>query len=79
MQFFGENKFYFFVGFSGQIGQLVVEWMVKNGVGCVCLISCFFKVDFKWFEVVQFIGVIVKIYVMDVIDKVFFEKVVVDI
>ncbi|KAK4675878.1 putative Hybrid PKS-NRPS biosynthetic cluster [Podospora pseudoanserina] len=78
-QLFGKNKSYLLVGLSGQIGQSVAEWMVKNGAGCVCLTSRSPKVDPKWLEAVQSTDAIVKIYAMDVTDKASLEKVVADI
>ncbi|KAK0668424.1 putative dual specificity polyketide synthase [Cercophora samala] len=77
-QLFGKNKSYLLLGLSGQIGQSVAEWMVKNGAGCVCLTSRSPKVDPNWLEAVQSNGAIVKIYAMDVTDKASLEKVVAD-
>ncbi|KAK4171885.1 putative dual specificity polyketide synthase [Triangularia setosa] len=78
-QLFGNNKSYLLLGLSGQIGQSVAEWMVKNGAGCVCLTSRSPKIDPKWLEEVQSTGAIVKIYAMDVTEKSSLEKVVADI
>ncbi|KAK4199547.1 putative dual specificity polyketide synthase [Triangularia verruculosa] len=76
---FSKNKSYLLLGLSGQIGQSVAEWMVKNGAGCVILTSRSPKVDPKWLEAVQATGGIVKVFANDITSKSSVEKLIADI
>ncbi|KAF2281157.1 uncharacterized protein EI97DRAFT_472412 [Westerdykella ornata] len=76
---FARNKTYLLVGLTGQIGQSLAEWMVKNGAGCVCLTSRNPKVDQRWLDSFKGSGGEVKTYAMDIMNSSDLERVVKDI
>ena len=76
---FSQDKTYLLVGLTGQIGQSLCEWMIRNGAGCVVLTSRRPKADERWLESFQGTDATVKILAMDVTDKHSLEKVVNDI
>ncbi|KAL8654407.1 MAG: hypothetical protein Q9226_003450 [Calogaya cf. arnoldii] len=76
---FFQNKSYFLVGLTGEIGRSICEWMISNGAGCVCLTSRNPKINDEWLESFQGTNVSVKVYALDVTDKQNLESVVDDI
>ncbi|KAI0376194.1 hypothetical protein F5Y04DRAFT_286173 [Hypomontagnella monticulosa] len=69
---FARNKTYLLIGLSGitgQLGQSLCEWMIRNGAGCVCLASRRPNIDAKWLDSFKGSGGTVKIFSLDITDK----------
>ncbi|KAE9373525.1 hypothetical protein N431DRAFT_482543 [Stipitochalara longipes BDJ] len=69
---FSRDKTYLLVGLSGltgQLGQSLCEWMIRNGAGYVCLASRNPNIDTQWLESFQGTGGIVKIFALDITNK----------
>lgn len=63
---FSANKSYLMVGLTGQIGQSLCEWMVRNGARNLLLSSRHPSVDQKWLDSFKVYGAKVAVYAMDV-------------
>ncbi|KFY29675.1 hypothetical protein V494_08556 [Pseudogymnoascus sp. VKM F-4513 (FW-928)] len=66
---FSANKSYLMVGLTGQIGQSLCEWMVRNGARNILLTSRHPSVDQKWLDSFKAYGAKVAVYAMDVTNK----------
>ncbi|GLI77277.1 putative Hybrid PKS-NRPS biosynthetic cluster [Penicillium ochrochloron] len=66
---FSANKSYLMVGLTGQIGQSLCEWMVRNGARNILLTSRHPSVDQKWLDSFRVYGAKVAVYAMDVTRK----------
>ncbi|KAH7077443.1 putative lovastatin nonaketide synthase [Paraphoma chrysanthemicola] len=66
---FSADKSYLMVGLTGQIGQSLCEWMVRNGARNILLTSRHPSVDQKWLDSFKAYGAKVAVYAMDVTNK----------
>ncbi|THC88618.1 hypothetical protein EYZ11_011935 [Aspergillus tanneri] len=66
---FSANKSYLMIGLTGQIGQSLCEWMVRNGARNILLTSRHPSVDQKWLDSFRVYGAKVAVYAMDVTRK----------
>jgi hybrid polyketide synthase/nonribosomal peptide synthetase ACE1 len=66
---FSADKSYLMVGLTGQIGQSLCEWMVRNGARNILLTSRHPSVDQKWLDSFRVYGAKVAVYAMDVTNK----------
>ena len=66
---FSQDKTYLLIGLTGQLGQSLCEWMVRNGAGCVCLTSRRPNIDARWLESLQETGGIIKVLSMYVCEE----------
>jgi hybrid polyketide synthase/nonribosomal peptide synthetase ACE1 len=66
---FSADKSYLMVGLTGQIGQSLCEWMVRNGARNILLTSRHPNVDQKWLDSFRVYGAKVAVYAMDVTSK----------
>lgn len=76
---FSADKSYLMVGLTGQIGQSLCEWMVRNGARNILLTSRHPSVDQKWLDSFKAYGAKVAVYAMDVTNKANVTQVVNDI
>ncbi|KAL9042053.1 MAG: hypothetical protein Q9214_003900, partial [Letrouitia sp. 1 TL-2023] len=63
------TKTYFLVGLTGELGQSLCQWMVKNGARYIALGSRNANLDSLWLEEMQALGATVRVYQMDVSNR----------
>ncbi|CAI7640712.1 unnamed protein product [Penicillium glandicola] len=66
---FPADKTYLLVGLTGDLGQSLCEWFVRNGARHLVLTSRNPKIGQKWLDIMKTAGATVKICAMDVTDK----------
>ncbi|KAK8879233.1 hybrid NRPS/PKS enzyme [Apiospora arundinis] len=66
---FRNDRTYFLVGLTGELGLQLTKWMVRHGAKYLALSSRSPKLDPDWLELVQSEGAIVKPYAMDVTSR----------
>jgi hybrid polyketide synthase/nonribosomal peptide synthetase ACE1 len=66
---FSADKTYLLVGLTGDLGQSLSEWFVKNGARNLVLTSRNPKVGQKWLDIMKEAGANVKICAMDVTNQ----------
>lgn len=66
---FPADKTYLLVGLTGDLGQSLCEWLVKNGARNIVLTSRNPKVGKKWLDIMKAADATVKICAMDVTNK----------
>ena len=66
---FRNDRTYFLVGLTGELGLQMTKWMVSRGARHLALSSRNPKVDPQWLEFVQSQGASVKMYPMDVTSR----------
>ena len=66
---FHPMKTYFLIGLTGELGQSLCQWMVKNGARHIALGSRNAELNPLWLEEMHSFGVIINIYKVDVVDK----------
>ena len=66
---FSPAKTYLMVGMTGELGQSICRWMVGNGARFLVLTSRRGKVNSAWLDDMQRQGATIKVYKMDVSDR----------
>ena len=66
---FSRDKTYLLIGLTGQLGQSLCEWMVRNGAGCMCLTSRRPSIDARWLESLRETGGTIKVLAMYVCEE----------
>ncbi|KUI57330.1 Polyketide synthase-nonribosomal peptide synthetase [Cytospora mali] len=69
-QLFRGDKTYLLVGLTGDMGRILVDWMVEHGARHIVLASRNPETTLGWTQELGGDGVIIRIYRMDVCDKV---------
>lgn len=68
-QLFRSTKTYFLIGLTGELGQSLCNWMVRNGARYVALGSRNANPDSAWLEEIRSLGATIRVYRMDVSDR----------
>ncbi|KAI4210919.1 MAG: hypothetical protein LQ351_006238 [Letrouitia transgressa] len=63
------TKTYFLIGLTGEMGQSLCQWMVKNGARYIALGSRNANLDPPWLKEMQALGATIRVYQMDVSDR----------
>ncbi|KAF5549422.1 polyketide synthase [Fusarium phyllophilum] len=63
---FSAEKTYLMVGLVSDFGRSLCRWMVENGTKYIVLTSRRAQVDYLWFQEMEDLGAIVRVYPMDV-------------
>lgn len=63
------DKTYLLVGLTGEVGQSICDWMVRNGARHLAVTSRNPNINSEWIKQLQQAGATIKVFAMDVTDK----------